>query len=88
MKIKEGYLLRQVASNYVVVAVGSAVMDFNGMITLNDTGALLWNTLEQGSDRDGLIQALLAEYDVERSVAEADIDAFIKKLQGADLIEE
>ena len=42
MKIKEGFILREVAGNYIVVAVGSAVKQFNGVITLNETGAFLW----------------------------------------------
>jgi len=46
MKLKEGFMLRQVAGEHVVLPVGADV-DFNGMITLNETGAFLWNRLEQ-----------------------------------------
>ena len=45
MKIKNGFILRNVSDAYVVVAVGEAAKDFNGMITLNETGAFLWKTL-------------------------------------------
>ena len=86
MKIKEGFILREVADSYVVVAVGEAVKSFNGVINLNETGALLWKTLEKGADENDLVQALLNEYEVERELAENDVKLFIKKLTEAGLI--
>ncbi len=87
MKIKKGFILREVAGSFVVVAVGEALKTFNGVINLNETGALLWKKLEEGSDEEGLTQALLDEYDVEESVARADAKEFIAKLMEAGLIE-
>ncbi|MBP3587966.1 MAG: PqqD family protein [Clostridia bacterium] len=87
MKIKEGFLLRQVADNWVVLPVGQACVDFNGMLSLNDSGALLWKALEQGGGREALADALLAEYEVERSVALADVDEFLAKLSKAGCLE-
>ena len=87
MKIKEGFLLRQVADNWVVLPVGQACVDFNGMLSLNDSGALLWKALEQGGGREALADALLAEYEVERSVALADVDEFLAKLSKAGWLE-
>ena len=60
MKLKEEFVLRQVADVWVVLPVGKTSVDFNGMLTLNESGALLWNTLEQGGDREKLADALLA----------------------------
>ncbi len=87
MKIKQGFILREVAGNYIVVAVGSAVKNFNGVINLNETGAFLWKLLKEGSDEEGLVKALLAEYDVEEELARTDVKAFVDKLNGAGLIE-
>lgn len=87
MKIKEGFMLRQVAGNHIVVPVGAASIDFNGMLTLNETGAFLFKELQKGIDRDELVEALLREYDVDRETAEAHTDKFIEKLKGADLFE-
>ena len=87
MKIKEGFVLRQVADNWVVLPVGQASVNFNGMISLNESGVLLWRALEQGSDRIALAEALLAEYDVEREEALADVDEFITALTKAGCIE-
>ncbi len=87
MKIKSGYLLREVAGNYIVVAIGEEAVDFNGLITVNETGAFLWKKLEEGIDTSELLTALTAEYDVDEKTAVADINAFVEKLQKADLLE-
>ena len=86
MKIKDGFILREVAGNYIVVAVGDAVKGFNGVINLNETGAFLWKLLEKGCEKEDLLNALLEEYDVEKSVAESDVCAFITKLTEAGLV--
>ena len=64
MKIKEGYLLHQISGQTVVLPSGSD-LDLNMMITLNDTGAFLWEKLQQETDEAALVAALLAEYDVD-----------------------
>lgn len=87
MKIKKGYILREVAGNYIVVAVGEAVKNFNGIINLNETGAFLWKRLEQGATEVQLKSALLEEYEVEEQIAENDIKAFISKLTEKGLLD-
>lgn len=86
MKIKEGFILREVAGSYIVVAVGDAVKSFNGVINLNESSAFLWKILEKGADEQQLISALLSEYDVSKEVAEKDVKAFISKLMEGGLI--
>lgn len=83
MKLKEGFLLRRVAKSWVVVAVGAACLDLDGMLTLNESGALLWNALESGADRDGLIAALTTEYEVTAEQAGMDADEFLETLRQA-----
>ena len=79
MKIKDGFILRQVAGQTVVLPVG-ADLDLNMMITLNDTGAFLWEKLQGDTDEAALVAALLGEYDVEKAVALESVTAFVKKL--------
>ena len=86
MKIKDGFILREVAGSFVVVAVGEAVKEFNGIVNLNETGAFLWKMLEKGATKEQLIKALLDEYDVDETTAEKDVAAFIEKLQEAKLV--
>ena len=88
MKIKQEFVLRQVADTYVVLPIGQATVDFNGMVTLNESGAFLWRRMEQGTTREALADALTGEYDVSREEALADVDAFIAALMPVGCIEE
>lgn len=87
MKLKEDFLLRKVADCYVVVPVGKATIDFNGMMNLNETGAFLWEQLEKEITQEELLKAMLEEYDVTEDVAKNDIENFIKKLKDGNLLE-
>ena len=88
MKLKEGFVLRKVADTYVVVAVGEESRDFNGIIRLNDTGRFLWEKLQGDISEDGLVSAMLLEYDIDEATAGADIDRFIEKVSAQCLLEE
>ena len=81
MKIKEGFLLRQVAGQSVVLPADDA-LNLNMMITLNDSGAFLWKQLEQETDEAQLVAALLREYEVEEETARQCVAEFVKKLNG------
>lgn len=87
MKIKEDFLLRKVADSYVVVPVNKMNLDFNGIINLNETGAFLFELLQNGADREELISKLLSEYEVTDEKATADVDIFINKVKEADILE-
>lgn len=88
MKIKDGFIVREVGGTGVAVPVGEASEKFPGMVTLNDTGMFLWSKMASGSTRGALISALLDEYDVDEATAANDVDKFIESLRGADLLEE
>lgn len=87
MKVKEDFLLREVAGCYVVVPVGKATVDFNGMMNLNETGAFLWEKLENDTTKEELLKAMLDEYEVTEDIAKKDIDNFITKLKDGNLLE-
>lgn len=80
MKIKEGFLLREVAGQTVVLPTGDD-LDLNMMITLNDTGAFLWQKLQEDTNQAGLVSALLEEYDVDAETAGKAVAAFVEKLE-------
>lgn len=79
MKLKDGFLLRSVAGETVVVPTGNE-LNMNMMITLNETGKLLWERLEKGAEETELVEALLQEYDVDKQTAEKHVALFVKKL--------
>lgn len=87
MKLNEDFVLRQVAGNWIVMPVGEATVNFNGMLALNETGAFIWQNLKQGHTLDRIADLLTAEYDVKREQALLDIDQFIKKLTDAGCLE-
>lgn len=87
MKIKDGFFLREVAGQNIVVPVGEKSLDFNCMINLNSTGVFLWKNMEENTDIETLTEKMLKEYDIDKNTAESDINDFINKLQEADLIE-
>lgn len=79
MKIKNGFILRSVAGQTVVLPTGDE-LDLNMMITLNETGTFLWERLQQETDEAALVSALLAEYDVDEATAAKAVAGFVAKL--------
>lgn len=75
------FLLRDVAGTLVIVPVGTAVSGFPGMITVNSTGAYLWELLEQEQTEESLICALTQRYEVDEKTAGTDVEAFLQKLK-------
>ena len=88
MKLNENFVLRKVANFWVVLPIGKQTVDFSGMLKLNDSGAMLWHILENHGDRDSMVVALTAEYDVSIQRAQADVDSFLDKLIQAGCIEQ
>lgn len=88
MKIKKGFMLRTVANKNIVVPIGQASVDFNGLITLNDTGAFLWRELAKGCTYEHLTEELLKEYDATPEQAKEGIDAFLETARKAGVLEE
>ena len=85
MKLKEGFVLRQVAGENVVIPTGDE-LNLNKMITLNSTGAFLWKLLEQETDEDAMVAATLEEYDVDEASARTHVAAFVAKLKEHDFL--
>ena len=86
MKINSDFVLRSIAGSWVALPIGAASIDFCGMLTLNESGVILWRKLEGGATREELVDTLLSEYDVSRDMAESDVDAFIMRLTDAGCI--
>lgn len=87
MKIKEGFILRTVCDESLVVPVGEASVDFKNVIKLNETGAFLWKLLEQDTNVDEMTATLLNEYETDEETARTDILAFCDRLDEAGILE-
>ena len=88
MKTKKGFMLRSVGGRHVVVAIGKASEEFNGLITLNESGAFLWKQLQNGTTYEDMLKAILEEYEVDEETARAGIDTFLETARNANLLEE
>ena len=80
MKINSKFVLRQVVNTWVVLPLADEMVNFNGMITLNESGVLLWRALEEGTDREGLVRQLTDAYGISDAQATADVDEFVSSL--------
>lgn len=87
MKIKENFALRQIAGSWVVLPLGEATVDFTGMLTLNESGLMIWHLLEKGSTREAMAQALTDEYEVSYDTAISDVEEYLEKLTQANCID-
>lgn len=87
MRIKEGYMLREAAGETVVVPFGEEALNFQGIISLNETGAFLWKLLEQGCKQDILVKALLNEYEIDVDTANNDVKNFVEKVKKAGVLD-
>ena len=72
----------------MVMPVGTRTREIPGVIALSESGALLWGLLESDCDEEGLVDTLLAEYDVEPDKARADVKAFLADLSEKGILEE
>lgn len=88
MKIKKGFTVRNIAGSDIVVPVDNAEKIFNGMITLNESGAFFWNALLKDTTVDEVVKKVTSEYDVDEERAKADVEKFIEQLRENNLIEE
>lgn len=86
LKIKEGFMLREIAGTWVVVPIGQSLVDFNGLMTLNESSTLIWKQLETGSDLEKLTSLILSEYDIDENTARSDIQEFITILDTKGLL--
>ena len=88
MKVNQEFLLKEIAGSFVVIPVSSVLVDFNGMITLNETGVFLWRLLEEEKTFEELLDALQKEYDVDEKTAREDITAFLDQIRAIKALEE
>lgn len=88
MKINKNFILREIAGDYVLVPVGKTALEFNGMITVNETGAFLWTALQEECTEESLVNAVLKEYDAGRREAEQDVSDFLEILREKKILEE
>ena len=87
MRIDKEFVLREIAGDYVIIPTGKTILSFNGLISVNDIGAFLWEKLQQDVTLDDLVDAVLKEYEIDETTARADIQEYLDKLADGGILE-
>ena len=89
MKIKNGFVLRDVCGEQVIMGEGIGALDFGRMLCLNETAAFLWKQAEALGEWtvDSLTEALLNKYEVSPEQAKADIATIVGEWQKVNVVE-
>ncbi|MGN0806254.1 MAG: PqqD family protein [Candidatus Coproplasma sp.] len=85
MKIKKGFILKELDGQTVAIPVGS---DFSGVVKMNGIAALLWKKLENGASEEELVKAILDEYDATEEQAKTSVKNTVELLRNNGFIEE
>lgn len=88
LKVKDGFVLREIGPQTVAVPVGKRTGEIHGVISLTESGALLWAQLTKGVEKEDLVSLLLNEYEIDEKTATIDVDEFIKGLYAQGVMEE
>lgn len=88
MKAIQDVVLREIAGEHLLIPTGQAALRIHGMVNLSESGLVLWNRLQSDCTEQALVDAILAEYDVDRETAAADVRAFVAQMTEVGLLEE
>ena len=80
------FIKRRIGTRYVIVATGEAVKRFSGMLSINQTGSVIWDLLEKQTDMSALVAALVDRYDIDEATALRDAKAFLDALRGVGAV--
>ena len=86
MKKVKDFLCREIAGEYILIPTGNTTEKFNGMITLTETAAFIYNHIEEAKTFEELIDMILKEYQVDRETSAIDAIIFINHLLQEGLI--
>ena len=89
MKIKEGFVLREVCGERVIVGEGLSAINFGKLLALNETAAWLWKQAQDMGDFtiEALAEKLCEVYEVEADEAKADVEQMVAEWQKVGVLE-
>ncbi len=86
MKLKLQLVKRDIAGDIILVPVGAATSSIQGLITINETGAAIWDALPEAENEEAIVDKLYEQFDAERDELRKDVDEFLDKLREMDII--
>ena len=87
MKKLEQFISREVMGNHVLMPVGLTTQKFSGMILTTETGAFIWEHIEEVSSAEEMASLLTQEFEVSYEEALADVTALFENFRKAGWIE-
>ena len=87
MKIKKEYVMRDVAGQAIVIAIGKESEQFKGMINLNRAGKDVWTYLEKGLDFVAIAKKMAEKYEVDENTAMHDVESMVDRLYRIGVLE-
>lgn len=88
MKLRDGFLLREIDGETILVSVGEMSKKFNGMVRNNETAGFILKQLLKDTTEAEIVAALVAEYDVAQDEASCDVHAVLEKIKEAGILDE
>ena len=88
MKIKKGFLMREVAGKPVVIPTGETTNDFSGMIKLNETGKEIWENIENEKTEQEIAEYLATKYGITLEEASEDVSSFVNQMREEGFLED
>lgn len=86
LKATNEVVLREIAGEYLLIPTGQTALKIHGMITLSESGLLLWKKLQKDCTEEELIETILSEYEVDRETARADVQAFLGQMNEVGIL--
>ena len=88
MKIKDGFVLRKFGGKWLAVTVDDAADEKNVLVTLNETGAFVWELLQKESAYADVVSELVENYEIDEATAKQDLDRFLDACRTAGILDE
>ncbi len=88
MKIKDGYILKDVAGAKIVIATGAQKMNFNGVMTFNSVGAEIFNMLDGTNSVEDIVKKIANDYNAPIETVKTDVEKLINKMREHNLLDE
>lgn len=87
MKIKDEFIVRNMLGDYMAIPTGDNIAKFDGSVILNEVSAFVIEQLKKPTSKEDILELMLAEYEVSKEQASADLDALLAKLDGYGMLE-
>lgn len=88
MRVSGEMIIREIAGEHILIPVGQAALKIHGMISLSESGLLLWRKLQaEDCSEENLVESILKEYDIDQETAAADVRGFLGKLEQIGILE-